>query len=71
MRICIDCLVAERPKWFERYVAGWYLLLVYAGVAFFLLKDGVGLMAQALFFLVVFPWIVWPLVAATRAGRRR
>ncbi|OYU14099.1 MAG: hypothetical protein CFE37_12530 [Alphaproteobacteria bacterium PA4] len=71
MHMCFDCLLKERPHWLERYMLGWYLLAVYAGVAFLLLDGQRGQDAQGLFFLILFPWIVWPIVAAIRPKKPR
>lgn len=71
MRLCFDCLLRERPRWLERYVVGWYVLLLYGAAAFATLNGKQGYWAQATFFLVLFPWIVWPLVAALRTGKPR
>ena len=69
MILCFDCLLA-RPKWLERYVLGWYLLLTYGAGAFILPEGSSALIAQAIFFAVVFPWIVWPVIAAVRPQRQ-
>ena len=71
MRLCFDCLLRERPRWLERYVVGWYLLLLYGAASFATLDGRQGYWAQATFFLLLFPWIVWPLVAALRTGKPR
>jgi hypothetical protein len=66
MRLCFNCLLRERPLWFGRYMMGWYALLVYAAVVFFLPDNWLGLVAQGLFFAILFPWTLWPVVAAIR-----
>lgn len=66
MHLCVECLHREQPQWLGRYLLGSYLLLLYAAAAFLLLEGMIGTAAQALFFLIAFPWIVWPLVAALR-----
>lgn len=71
MRLCFDCVLRERPRWLERYAVGWYVLLLYGAAAFATLNGKQGYWAQAIFFLVLFPWIVWPLVAAVRTRIRR
>lgn len=66
MPLCVDCLKRENPGWLKRYRMGSVALLLY-GAAVFLLPDSLAAFAlQGLFFAVVFPWIVWPLLAASR-----
>lgn len=68
MRLCFDCLLA-RTGWLERYMLGWYLLMLYGGVAFLALDRPVSIAAQAAFFLALFPLILWPVIAALRPVR--
>ena len=66
MALCVDCMKREKPDWLGRYRKGSAALLVYGGGAF-LLPDGAAAFAlQGLFFLAAFPWIVWPVFAASR-----
>jgi hypothetical protein len=66
MNLCVDCLTREKPDWLGRYRKGSAALLLY-GVSVFLLQDSAAaFVLQGLFFLVAFPWIVWPLFAAMR-----
>lgn len=71
MHICFGCLLSERPRWLERYLLGWYLLLLYGAASFLLLEGYTGWIAQSVFFAITFPWIIFPLIAATRPERRR
>jgi len=60
MSLCVDCLVREKPDWLQRYRKGSLALLAY-GVGVFLLPDHlVSHVLQGLFFLIGFPWVVWP-----------
>lgn len=64
MDLCVDCLKRENPDWTPRYRKGSLAILAY-GAGVFLLPDSAPAFAlQGVFFLVAFPWIVWPLVAA-------
>lgn len=66
MSLCVDCLKREQPNWLRRYRKGSVALALY-GAGVFLLPDSlVAFALQGLFFLIAFPWIVWPLVAASR-----
>lgn len=66
MELCVDCLKRENPNWTTRYRKCSLALLAY-GAGVFLLRDSqVAHVLQGLFFLFAFPWIVWPLVAASR-----
>ena len=71
MRLCFDCLLRERPRWLEHYIVSSYVLLLFGAAAFAMLDSKQGYWAQAAFFLVLFPWIVWPLIAALRTGKPR
>lgn len=66
MALCVECLKRESPDWVARYRKGSAVLLAY-GAGVFLLPDSLAAFAlQGLFFLIAFPWIVWPLFAAAR-----
>lgn len=66
MAVCVECLTRENPNWVRRYRKGSAALLLY-GAGVFLLPDSPAAFAlQGLFFLIAFPWIVWPLFAAAR-----
>lgn len=66
MDLCVDCLTREKPDWLGRYRRGSTALILY-GASVFLLPDSLAAFAlQGLFFLIAFPWIVWPLFAAAR-----
>ena len=66
MSLCVDCLKRAEPRWTGRYRRGSAALLAY-GAGVFLLPDSPAAFAlQGLFFLTAFPWILWPLVAASR-----
>ena len=67
MSLCVDCLVRDRPDWTKRYRRGSLALLAYGAGVFLLPDAAVSYILQGLFFLVLFPWILWPLVAASRA----
>lgn len=71
MALCVDCLKRENPGWLRRYHMGSLALLLY-GAGVFLLPDSLtAFVLQGLFFLIAFPWIVWPLVAASRPTTSR
>jgi hypothetical protein len=66
MELCVDCLKRENPGWTRHYRKGSMALAAY-GAGVFLLPDSLAAhVLQGLFFLAAFPWIVWPLVAASR-----
>lgn len=70
MSLCVDCLKRERPDWLSRYRRNSLALAAY-GAAVFLLPDApASFVLQGLFFLALFPWIVWPLFAALRSDSR-
>jgi hypothetical protein len=66
MAICVDCLTRDHPKWIGRYRSGSAALLLYGACVFLLPDSSAAFALQGLFFLVAFPWIVWPLFAAAR-----
>jgi hypothetical protein len=66
MSLCVDCLLREQPSWLKRYRSGSLALLIYGGGAFLMPDGPFALILQGLFFLTVFPWIVWPLIAASQ-----
>lgn len=66
MALCVDCLRREQPGWIRRYRKGSVALSVYGAGAFLLPEMPASIALQGVFFLVAFPWIVWPLVAALR-----
>ena len=67
MSLCVDCLVREKPDWTKRYRRGSLALLAYGGGVFLLPGSATSHILQGLFFLVLFPWVLWPLFAASRA----
>jgi hypothetical protein len=71
MRLCVDSFLTRNPKWLGRYILGWYVLLEYCFLAFFVLEELAGFIAQAIFFAIAFPWTLWPLFAATCTRRQR
>lgn len=66
MPLCVDCLKRENPGWLRRYRMGSLALMVYGAMVFLLPDSLTALVLQGLFFLIVFPWILWPLLAASR-----
>jgi hypothetical protein len=71
MALSVDCLKRENLEWFRRYRKGSVALLLY-GAGVFLLPDSLpAFVLQGLFFLIVFPWIVSPLLAASRPTNSR
>lgn len=65
MSLCVDCLIREKPGWLKQYRKGTLALMIYASV-FLLPESPLALILQSLFFLVLFPWILWPLFAAAQ-----
>lgn len=71
MSLCVDCLLREKPEWLTRYQRG-SLLLALFGLGVFSLPDTlVATALQALFFVIMFPWTIWPLVAAQRPQQEK
>lgn len=67
MALCAECLLKEQPGWISRYRKGSALLALF-GVGTFTLPDSLpAIAAQGLFFAILFPWIVWPLIAVSRS----
>jgi hypothetical protein len=66
MPLCVDCLKRENPGWLRRYRMGSVALMAYGAIVFLLTESLTALVLQGLFFLIVFPWILWPLLAASR-----
>ena len=69
MSLCVECLKRENPSWTNRYRKGSAALLAYGAGVFLLPYSPAAIVLQGLFFLVAFPCIVWPLVAATRPNK--
>lgn len=71
MSMCVECLRRENPEWMKRYRRGSMLLVLYCAAVFLLPDSLAALVLQGLFFVVAFPWIVWPLIAASRPNNLR
>lgn len=67
MRFEFTCLASD-PLWLRRYLLAWHGLLTFGTIAFLGLQGTYAIVAQALFFAVLFPLILWPLGEAMRSG---
>lgn len=66
MRLCFDCLLAEKPDWPRRYALTWGPILGFGAAAFAVPYWTIGVILQAAFFALVFAWAIYPLRAARR-----
>lgn len=67
LHVCFQSLQARPARlqaFLRMWLSGWAILLSWSVYAFLAAPSGIAIPAQAAFFVVLFPWILLPFVAA-------
>lgn len=63
IKACYECLNKDE-QWKSRYKAGWFIVALTGLIAFLAPLGENAVYAQGLFFLLLFPQILWPVYAS-------